>query len=48
MEANAGSTEHVPGEIIRGCMGRLFRNAGYETAYGGKVHLPHDAGGGRV
>jgi arylsulfatase A-like enzyme len=26
--------------MVRQSLGRLFRNAGYETVYGGKVHLP--------
>jgi choline-sulfatase len=30
----------VPEAILKASMGWLFRNAGYETAYGGKVHLP--------
>jgi len=30
----------VTDAMIRNSLGNLFRNAGYETAYGGKVHLP--------
>ncbi|MBM4017181.1 MAG: sulfatase [Planctomycetes bacterium] len=30
----------VPQSIMRHALGRLFRQAGYETAYGGKTHLP--------
>jgi arylsulfatase A-like enzyme len=30
----------VPGKILDQSLGSLFRNAGYETVYGGKVHLP--------
>ena len=30
----------VTGTMVRQSLGRLFRNAGYETVYGGKVHLP--------
>jgi choline-sulfatase len=30
----------VPETLLKQTMGWLFRNAGYETAYGGKVHLP--------
>ncbi len=26
--------------MLQGSLGRLFQNAGYETVYGGKVHLP--------
>ena len=25
---------------VRGCLGHLLRSAGYETVYGGKIHLP--------
>lgn len=32
--------ESIPPEIISTGMGWLLREAGYETAYGGKVHLP--------
>jgi len=35
-QAKANVTE----AILAHSLGRLFRNAGYETAYGGKVHLP--------
>lgn len=34
-----GSTR-IPAEIQRQTMGWLFRDAGYETAYGGKTHVP--------
>lgn len=30
----------VPATILERSLGRLFRNAGYDAAYGGKVHLP--------
>jgi len=30
----------VPGHMIDNSLGLLLRRAGYETAYGGKVHLP--------
>lgn len=30
----------VTDAMIRNSLGNLFKNAGYETAYGGKVHLP--------
>ena len=33
-------TTHIPDEIQRQTMGWLFRNAGYETVYGGKTHVP--------
>lgn len=34
-----GSTK-IPEAVQRQAMGWLFRNAGYETAYGGKTHVP--------
>lgn len=34
-----GST-HIPDAIQKQTMGWLFRNAGYETVYGGKTHVP--------
>jgi len=40
MEDNADIQKKVPGEILEQSLGWVFRNAGYETAYGGKVHLP--------
>jgi len=33
-------TTHIPNTIQKQTMGWLFRNAGYETAYGGKTHVP--------
>ncbi len=30
----------IPDEILNSGLGWLLRNAGYDTAYGGKVHLP--------
>ncbi|MCK4920448.1 MAG: sulfatase-like hydrolase/transferase [Bacteroidales bacterium] len=30
----------VPSDILNNSLGILFRNEGYETVYGGKVHLP--------
>jgi hypothetical protein len=39
MESNTGS-RHVPPEILTNCMGNVFREAGYRTLYGGKVHTP--------
>lgn len=32
----------VPESILNNSLGRLFRAGGYETAYGGKTHLPVD------
>ncbi len=33
---------HVPPEIMANAMGNTFRDQGYKTVYGGKVHLPGD------
>jgi choline-sulfatase len=38
LEMNAPA--NVPEAILTHAMGRVFRDAGYETAYGGKVHTP--------
>lgn len=41
MEANDDINKaRIPVDIQRQTMGWLFRNAGYETAYGGKTHVP--------
>lgn len=32
--------EKIPDRIIKQGLGHLFRNAGYDAVYGGKVHLP--------
>ena len=40
MEDNSGVRLKVPPEILVHTLGRVFRSAGYETAYGGKVHTP--------
>jgi choline-sulfatase len=45
MESNAEVGNAVPAEVMAHAMGRVFSEAGYKTAYGGKVHLP---GGGRA
>jgi arylsulfatase A-like enzyme len=37
---NEDRTRGVPEEIAAKSMGRLFKDAGYETVYGGKIHLP--------
>lgn len=42
MEDNSGMRLTVPPRILAHTMGRIFRDAGYETAYGGKVHTPMD------
>jgi len=34
------ATTRIPDAIQKQTMGWLFRNAGYETAYGGKTHVP--------
>ncbi|MFP4057861.1 MAG: sulfatase [Candidatus Brocadiia bacterium] len=41
---NADGRKGVPQEVPGAAMGRLFREAGYETVYGGKVHLPRGMG----
>ncbi len=35
----------VPERILQHSMGRVFRAAGYETAFGGKVHMPMNLDG---
>jgi choline-sulfatase len=40
MEANQDIGKRVPPNILQHAMGRLFRDGGYRTVYGGKVHLP--------
>lgn len=40
MHQNDDEKVPVPDAIRRHTLGNLFRNAGYETVYGGKVHLP--------
>ncbi|NQT40141.1 MAG: sulfatase-like hydrolase/transferase [Planctomycetes bacterium] len=37
---NGDGGRGVRPSLVTGSMGWIFRNAGYETAYGGKVHLP--------
>jgi arylsulfatase A-like enzyme len=44
MDDNEGSQLRVPPEILAHTLGRVFRSAGYETAYGGKVHTPMGLG----
>ena len=39
MEDNDGHNNHVPQHILETSLGHLFTNAGYETAYAGKMHL---------
>ena len=41
---NGDGRRPVPKPIARQALGWLFRNAGYETVYGGKVHLPRQMG----
>ncbi|MCX7014907.1 MAG: sulfatase-like hydrolase/transferase [Candidatus Sumerlaeota bacterium] len=40
MEENSDIKNKVAEDILAHSLGRIFREAGYETAYGGKVHLP--------
>ena len=44
IRSNAGSKGPIPKAVLEQSMGWVFRNAGYETAYGGKVHLPRGMG----
>jgi choline-sulfatase len=40
IEVNSGKAKiRIPSEILQQGLGALFRNAGYETAYAGKVHV---------
>jgi choline-sulfatase len=38
MRSNDEARNEVPPKILPHCMGRLFRDAGYRTVYGGKTH----------
>ena len=38
--ANPDGRNPVPEAALRECLGWIFRNAGYETAFGGKTHWP--------
>lgn len=40
MEDNSGMGLKVPPEVLTHTLGHVFRKAGYETVYGGKVHTP--------
>jgi choline-sulfatase len=40
MEFNDHITNAVPASLLAHSLGVLFRDAGYDTVYGGKVHLP--------
>ncbi len=40
MESNADHRNNVPSYILENSMGNLLKSAGYETVYGGKIHLP--------
>jgi choline-sulfatase len=39
-EANDLLKKGVPENVLSGALGVAFKNAGYETVYGGKIHLP--------
>ncbi len=43
MDANDDITNAVPASLLTHSLGAIFRDAGYDTYYGGKLHLP---GGG--
>jgi arylsulfatase A-like enzyme len=40
MDRNGPAAYPVSGEILEHSLGHVFRNAGYQTVYGGKIHLP--------
>lgn len=40
MECNDNHKNNVPQEVLDNSMGNMFRKAGYDTVYGGKIHLP--------
>lgn len=44
MESNREEKNTVPARILENAMGNVFRRAGYETAYAGKIHLPGQPG----
>ena len=39
-EIKEGKRRNTPADLLPGSLGVVFRNAGYETAYGGKTHVP--------
>ncbi|MEI6193066.1 MAG: sulfatase-like hydrolase/transferase, partial [Verrucomicrobiota bacterium] len=40
VETNGKSKAKMMPDVLENSLGRVFRKAGYETVYGGKVHLP--------
>jgi choline-sulfatase len=42
IKTNAGSRTEMPEAVLKQSMGWIFRNAGYETAFGGKTHWPRN------
>jgi arylsulfatase A-like enzyme len=46
MDRNGPGSFPVPDKILRQSLGHVFRRAGYQTVYGGKVHLPGTKGKG--
>ena len=40
VETNGKSKARMTPDILENSLGRVFRKGGYETVYGGKVHLP--------
>ncbi len=44
MESNREEKNAIPDRILENAMGNIFRRAGYETAYAGKIHLPGQPG----
>ncbi len=47
-EDNSVPEKAVPQRIVSASLGHTFREAGYRTVYGGKVHLPKVEGGDRT
>jgi arylsulfatase A-like enzyme len=48
MDRNGPASFPVPDEILRHSLGHVFRRAGYQTVYGGKVHLTEQGSIDRV
>src|SRR5574340_618199 len=44
MECNEDGYKPVPAAMVQSSLGNVFREAGYQTVYGGKVHLPGPGG----
>ncbi|MFB3827833.1 MAG: sulfatase [Bryobacteraceae bacterium] len=44
IECNEDGSKPVPDAILKTSLGNVFREGGYQTVYGGKVHLPGPEG----